>query len=267
MRQLWTASRTNTIFGDNCHIAVSDDSLGNGCLQLPFVDGAWTYEWHVVGTAGLPESSLPQPKARGLGIHRPTSTSHVAALPSESAAAAMHRRLLAGVERLRRLPSCTADAPPSLSKARNVDNAASITANATRASHTAHRYEPSYPGRLIHADIAGPFRGSHRGGARYLLVLVDDHSRFKAVYFLKRKSEAPACIRKFVAGFTALINHNRSEPALVIGSLHTDNAGEFLSREFTQNFLTINSSPLPRARRMSMPSTVSPSEPSVASWS
>ena len=149
VRQLWTASRANTIFGDTCHIAVSDDSSGNGCLQLPFVDGAWTYEWHVVGTAGLPESSLPKPKARGLGIHRPTSTSHVAALPSESAAAAMHRRLLAGVERLRRLPSCTADAPPSLSKARNVDNAASITANATRASHSAHRYEPSYPGRLI----------------------------------------------------------------------------------------------------------------------
>jgi len=67
-----------------------------------------------------------------------------------------------------------------------------------------------------------------------LLVLVDDHSRFKSVYFLKRKSEAPACIRKFVASFTALLNRKQAQPTAVVGALHTDNAGEFTSREFTE---------------------------------
>ena len=146
----------------------------------------------------------------------------------------MHRRLHAGIERLRRLPACTADAPPSLAKARDVGCGACIAANATRAAHPSSRYEPTYPGRLVHADIAGPFRGSLRGGSRYLLVLVDDHSRFKSVYFLKRKSEASACIRKYVASFTALLNRKRAEPTVVVGALHTDNAGEFTSREFTE---------------------------------
>ena len=93
----------------------------------------------------------------------------------------------------------------------------STMANATRAAHPSSRYERSYAGRLVHADIAGPFVGSKRGGKHYLLVLVDDHSRYKSVYFLKRKSEAPSCIRKFVAGFTALINRRRASPAVVVG--------------------------------------------------
>ena len=76
--------------------------------------------------------------------------------------------------------------------------------------------------------------GTKRGGKHYILVLVDDHSRYKSVYFLQRKSEAPACIRKFVAAFTALLNQKRPSPAVVVGSLHTDNAGEFFSREFSE---------------------------------
>ena len=65
-------------------------------------------------------------------------------------------------------------------------------------------------------------------------MLVDDHTRYKFVYFLKKKSDALRAVRKFVATFNAHLNRNSSSPTQVVGSLHTDNAGEFLSREFQE---------------------------------
>eukprot|EP00965_Chrysotila_dentata_P012390 407746-Pleurochrysis_carterae.AAC.1 len=63
--------------------------------------------------------------------------------------------------------------------------------------------------------------------------MVDDHTRFKAVHFLKHKNEAPTHVRKFLASFNALLNVGRDTPTRIVGTIHSDNAGEFLSREFT----------------------------------
>eukprot|EP00965_Chrysotila_dentata_P160484 5298944-Pleurochrysis_carterae.AAC.1 len=54
---------------------------------------------------------------------------------------------------------------------------------------------------------------------------------------MRNKSEAPSHVRKFIAAFTALANKNSPRPSRIVGTLHSDNAGEFLSREFT-DFLT-----------------------------
>ena len=108
-----------------------------------------------------------------------------------------------------------------------------VTANATRLSHSADKYSPSYPGRLIHADIAGPFRCSTGEQSRWLLVLIDDHSRFKFVYFLKNKSEAPKKAAEFVAQFNHAASSKSVTSVRMVGQhLHMNNAGEFLSREF-----------------------------------
>ena len=88
-------------------------------------------------------------------------------------------------------------------------------------------------GRLFHGDLAGPFKRSHHGFL-YFLVLVDDHSRFKQVYFLKHKSEALKRIRSYVAKINALASAGKPEPVRVVGHLHVDNAGEFLSHEFNE---------------------------------
>eukprot|EP00965_Chrysotila_dentata_P019567 649947-Pleurochrysis_carterae.AAC.1 len=85
---------------------------------------------------------------------------------------------VAGDARLRALPDIAADAPPALLGAKLGPCHACAEANAPRLSHPHSKYEPSYAGRLIHADIAGPFVPTG-GGHRYLLVLDDDHSRFK----------------------------------------------------------------------------------------
>ena len=89
-------------------------------------------------------------------------------------------------------------------------------------------------GRLVHGDLAGPFKRSHHGFL-YFLVLVDDQSsRFKQVYFLKHKSEVLKRIRSYVAKINALASAGKPEPVRVVGHLHVDNAGEFLSHEFNE---------------------------------
>eukprot|EP00965_Chrysotila_dentata_P026266 871259-Pleurochrysis_carterae.AAC.1 len=90
----------------------------------------------------------------------------------------MHRRLHAGSTRLRSLPAITADAPPALARGRHEGCDACLEANATRLPHDSNRYKPSHAGRLVHADIAGPFIRTMHGGYQYALILVDDHTRF-----------------------------------------------------------------------------------------
>ena len=91
------------------------------------------------------------------------------------------------------------------------------------------------PGQLLYADLAGPFVASAHGGYHYALVLVDDFTRYKWVYFLRNKSEAPQYINNFIGSFNALLSKrfgaDGAEP-FTVAAIHTDNAGEFLSREF-----------------------------------
>ena len=53
VRQLWRSGQARVAFDDECCISVSDDESPDGLLRMPFEDASWTYEWHVVGTAGL----------------------------------------------------------------------------------------------------------------------------------------------------------------------------------------------------------------------
>ena len=45
------------------------------------------------------------------------------------------------------------------------------------------------PLNLLHMDLIGPMRIESKGGKRYVLMVVDDFSRY-FVHFLKEKSEA-----------------------------------------------------------------------------
>ncbi|GKC56285.1 retrovirus-related pol polyprotein from transposon TNT 1-94 [Tanacetum coccineum] len=51
---------------------------------------------------------------------------------------------------------------------------------------------------LIHIDLYGPIRVETINGKRYILVIVDDYSRYTWVYFLCIKDEAPEMIIKFI---------------------------------------------------------------------
>ncbi|GJZ93727.1 integrase, catalytic region, zinc finger, CCHC-type containing protein [Tanacetum coccineum] len=51
---------------------------------------------------------------------------------------------------------------------------------------------------LIHMDLCGPMRVESTHGKKYMLVIVDDYSRY-TWYFLRIKDEAPKMIKKLIA--------------------------------------------------------------------
>ena len=168
-------------------------------------------------------------------FHRARSTGHLKSLSAENLAAQLHLSLHLSPKVMSRLSILTRDVPSKLSQHSGSHCVHCLTANATHSSHSSNDvYRPSYAGRLVHADIVGPFKQSAIGSFKYALVLVDDHTRHKFVYFLRRKSEALRRVRSFVADLNSHLNRGRSEPIKIVGSLHTDNAGEFLSREFKE---------------------------------
>eukprot|EP00965_Chrysotila_dentata_P168540 5565544-Pleurochrysis_carterae.AAC.1 len=49
---------------------------------------------------------------------------------------------------------------------------------------------------------------------------------------MRTKAEAPAHVKRFTASFAALVNKHAEKPRQIVGTLHSDNAGEFLSTQF-----------------------------------
>nr|GEZ84712.1 retrovirus-related Pol polyprotein from transposon TNT 1-94 [Tanacetum cinerariifolium] len=73
---------------------------------------------------------------------------------------------------------------------------------------------------LLHIDLCGPMRIASINGKRYVLVIVDDYSRYTWVHFLRSKDDAPAVIIKFLKRITVLLQ----SPIIII---RTDNGTEF----------------------------------------
>nr|GEU38679.1 hypothetical protein [Tanacetum cinerariifolium] len=78
---------------------------------------------------------------------------------------------------------------------------------------------------LIHANLCGPMRTESLAGSKYFMLLTDDSSRMRWVYFLKYKYELFDCFKKF----NALVEKKSGKSIKV---LRTDRGGEFLSKEF-----------------------------------
>ena len=79
--------------------------------------------------------------------------------------------------------------------------------------------------QLVHSDVCGPMPTESIGGNAYFVTFTDDFSRCCAVYFLKNKSEVSSKFKEF-----ELRVHN--DCGLQIGTLRSDNGGEYLSNEF-----------------------------------
>ena len=79
-----------------------------------------------------------------------------------------------------------------------------------------------------------------------MLVVVDDHSRFKQVYFLRSKSDAMSRVKQFVRSLNAYASRGKSEPVRIVGTLRTDNAaGNFFPASFATSSTTKVSITLP----------------------
>jgi hypothetical protein len=81
-------------------------------------------------------------------------------------------------------------------------------------------------GELIHSDVVGPMQvaSPNANEARYYILLKDDFSRYKTVYFMKQKSEAIDCIKLFTKKI-------QCETGKKVKILRSDNGGEFTGNE------------------------------------
>ena len=85
---------------------------------------------------------------------------------------------------------------------------------------------PSSEARLhmLHMDLCGPMRVESINGKKYILVIVDDYSRYTWVKFLRSKDEAPGIIITFLKRIQVLLQ----APVRII---RTDNGTEFTNQE------------------------------------
>ncbi|GJV16875.1 retrovirus-related pol polyprotein from transposon TNT 1-94 [Tanacetum coccineum] len=73
---------------------------------------------------------------------------------------------------------------------------------------------------LLHIDLCRPMRVASINGKKYILVIIDDYSRYTWVYFLRTKDEAPDMIIDFV-------NQVQRNLKASILTIRTDNGTEF----------------------------------------
>ncbi|GKA62643.1 retrovirus-related pol polyprotein from transposon TNT 1-94 [Tanacetum coccineum] len=84
---------------------------------------------------------------------------------------------------------------------------------------------------LLHMDLCGPMRVASINGKRYILVIVDDYSRFTWVRFLRTKDKALEAIIKCIKNIQVCLN-------ATVRNVRTDNETEFVNqtlREFYEN--------------------------------
>ena len=78
---------------------------------------------------------------------------------------------------------------------------------------------------LLHVDLMGPTRTESLGGKRYIMVIVDDYSRYTWVEFLREKSEA--CERLEI-----LCKKLQNEKGVPIAKIRSDHRKEFENARF-----------------------------------
>lgn len=82
---------------------------------------------------------------------------------------------------------------------------------------------------LIHSDICGPMQVPSLGGARYFVTFIDDKTRHIEVAMLKERCEVLKAFKEYKAKAEKSTGYS-------IKKIRSDNAKEYLSKEFT-NFL------------------------------
>nr|GEZ22252.1 hypothetical protein [Tanacetum cinerariifolium] len=82
---------------------------------------------------------------------------------------------------------------------------------------------------ILHMDLCGPMRITSINGKRYVLVIVDDYSRYTWVHFLISKDEAPEVIITFLKRITVLLQSH-----VII--IRTDNGIEFKNQVLKEYF-------------------------------
>jgi transposase InsO family protein len=83
------------------------------------------------------------------------------------------------------------------------------------------------PRQLLHMDTIGPSRVRSMGGKWYVLVIIDDYSRYSWVFFLKSKDEV-------FEHFQSLALRLNNEHPNFLKAIYSDSVTEFRNAFFDQ---------------------------------
>ena len=190
------------------------------------------------------EAAMPAPRAssgvstRVLGFHPIGSTSHIARLPAAQAGDLLHRRSHGGVNKIRALAHTTSDGPKVLASVPATPDCTSCAlARIKKASHSGTLDAPAPEPGELHFDIKEMVLSM--GGYRYIVFLIDAHSRFVFYDFIKSKAEASSAVLRGMAAFdatvgTTLDDDGRPHPRPRARVLHSDREGGLISNAFRE---------------------------------
>ena len=85
---------------------------------------------------------------------------------------------------------------------------------------------------MIHMDLCGPMRVQNIFGKKYVLVVVDDYSRFTWVKFLRTKDETPDIIIKLIKQLQVRLNKT-------VRIIRTDNGTEFVNKQLSEFYESV----------------------------
>ncbi|GJR06837.1 retrovirus-related pol polyprotein from transposon TNT 1-94 [Tanacetum coccineum] len=182
----------------------------------------------VTGTTSSGPSTSETPKVLAPGMYNYVQTSPVCLLTKASSTKSWlwHRRLnhlnfgtlneLARNDLVRGLPMLKYDKDhlcPScqLGKSKKASHPLKTENTNTEVLHT------------LHMDLCGPMRTESINGKKYVLVIVDDYTRFGWVRFLRTKDETPQVIEKFIVKTQRALN-------ATVRFVRTDNGTEFVNK-------------------------------------
>jgi transposase InsO family protein len=83
------------------------------------------------------------------------------------------------------------------------------------------------PRQLLHMDTVGPSQVRSMGGKWYVLIIVDEYSRYSWVFFLESKDEV-------FEYFRSLVLRLNNEHPNCLKAIHSDNGTEFINASFDQ---------------------------------
>ena len=86
-------------------------------------------------------------------------------------------------------------------------------------------HRASKPFELVHSDLCGPMSTEFLSGASYMMLIIDNFSRYIWASFMKTKDLAFTSFKDWRVKVKNPFEHK-------VKALHTDRGGEFLSKEF-----------------------------------
>ncbi|KAI3685606.1 hypothetical protein L6452_34856 [Arctium lappa] len=102
-----------------------------------------------------------------------------------------------------------------------------------RTSHKAKtKFSSSTPLELIHMDLCGPIKTQSINGKKYILVMIDEYSRYTWLEFLRNKSDATELIIEFLKKIQVRLQ-------IPVISLRSDNGTEFKNEKLQSYLISV----------------------------